>query len=41
MIGPVLEVEYKITKLALPLSEPLGAMLWWAERHLPEVRAAQ
>ena len=34
-------VEYSLTALGRTLDEPLSALAWWAERHMPEVRSAQ
>jgi DNA-binding HxlR family transcriptional regulator len=34
-------VEYSLTPLGRTLLEPLGAICVWAERHLPQVRAAR
>ena len=34
-------VDYSLTPLGRTLEEPLGAIAHWAERHMPQVRAAQ
>jgi len=34
-------VEYSLTPLGRTLDEPLSALARWAQRHMPEVRAAQ
>jgi DNA-binding HxlR family transcriptional regulator len=33
--------EYSLTPLGLTLTEPLGALCAWAERHLPELEKAR
>jgi len=33
--------EYSLTPLGLTLTEPLGALCAWAERHLPELERAR
>ena len=33
--------EYSLTPLGLTLTEPLGALCTWAERHLPELEKAR
>jgi DNA-binding HxlR family transcriptional regulator len=34
-------VEYSLTPLGRSLTEPLGAICQWAEKHLPELQAAR
>ncbi len=34
-------VEYSLTPLGRSLTEPLGAICLWAEKHLPELQAAR
>lgn len=34
-------VEYRLTRLGRSLTQPLGAVCSWAERHLPELLAAR
>jgi DNA-binding HxlR family transcriptional regulator len=34
-------VEYSLTPLGRSLTEPLGAICRWAEKHLPELQAAR
>lgn len=34
-------VEYSLTPLGRSLTEPLGAICAWAEKHLPELQAAR